>query len=219
MDSYYRILERVSDIEEKIASFSPQPSVRQGDVDGTDEIRTSGDFRQHLENERTKAGNAAAALNLAKASASGDTAHLPFADIVQKASGLSGLPAELIHAVVKNESNYNPRAVSPKGAQGLMQLMPDTAKELSVKDPFSPEDNILGGSRYLKTLVDRFGGNVVKALAAYNAGPQALPNGKIPNYPETRDYVKNVIDTYLKNSGLGGETGKNVSFLDTASGE
>jgi len=65
--------------------------------------------------------------------------------------------------------------------------------------------------------VDRFGGNVVKALAAYNAGPQALPNGKIPNYPETRDYVKNVIDTYLKNSGLGGETSKNVSFLDTGS--
>ncbi len=215
MESYYRILERVSDIQEKIASFTKVPETFRSDEapSTSDAVRSSGDFRQQLEAERAKAGRMETEKLSSRSTPS--VSHLPFADLVDKASGMSGLPAELIHAVMKNESNYNPKAVSPKGAQGLMQLMPDTAKELSVDNPFSPEENIMGGSKYLKGLMDRFGGNIVKALAAYNAGPNSLQGGKIPNYPETKDYVKNVIDTYLRNSGLQGDAAKNLSLLDT----
>ncbi|MBN8218662.1 MAG: lytic transglycosylase domain-containing protein [Spirochaetes bacterium] len=130
----------------------------------------------------------------------------PFDDIVARASRETKLPSELLHAVMQRESAYNPRAVSPKGAMGLMQLMPGTANDLDVKDPFAPEENVLGGAKYLRGLLERFQGNLPRALAAYNAGPEAVKDGRIPDYPETKEYVKHVMDSYLKMSGL--ETGK-----------
>ena len=100
----------------------------------------------------------------------------------------------LVKAVVKAESAFNPRAVSHKGARGLMQLMPETARELSVYDPFDPYDNLQGGVRYLRKMLDIFNDNIKLAVAAYNAGPNAVQSANaIPPYPETRTYVKRVL--------------------------
>ena len=113
---------------------------------------------------------------------------------VHKAAAKYNLPPELIRAVIRAESNFEVGAVSSAGAQGLMQLMPATAKELGVKNPFDIEQNIDGGTKYLRKMLDRFGGNVRKALAAYNAGPGTVVKyeGRVP-YPETRQYVKRVM--------------------------
>ena len=104
------------------------------------------------------------------------------------------VPAQLIQAVVHVESYFNPCAVSRAGARGLMQLMPDTAAMLGVHDSFDPRSNVNGGARYLRTLMDRFGGDVRLALAAYNAGPEAVAaHGGIPPFPETKAYVARVM--------------------------
>jgi soluble lytic murein transglycosylase-like protein len=115
--------------------------------------------------------------------------HRAIADAARK----HDLPVELVTAVVKVESNFNPRAVSREGARGLMQLMPATARTLSVKNAFDIRQNLDGGCRYLKTLLDRFDGRVDLALAAYSAGPNAVEkyNG-IPPYRQTRHYIAKV---------------------------
>jgi membrane-bound lytic murein transglycosylase B len=113
---------------------------------------------------------------------------------VQEAAEKYNLLPELINAVIRAESNFEVQAVSSAGAQGLMQLMPATAKELGVNNPFDIEQNIDGGAKYLRMMLDRFGGNVRKALAAYNAGPGTVSKygGRVP-YPETRQYVQRVL--------------------------
>ncbi len=107
------------------------------------------------------------------------------------------VPAELIHSIIKAESNYNYQAVSPKGAAGLMQLMPETAAQYGVKDRFDPEDNIMGGVKYLRDLIKLYNNNTKMVLAAYNAGQEALKkfNG-IPPYAETREYIRRVMTDY-----------------------
>jgi soluble lytic murein transglycosylase-like protein len=114
---------------------------------------------------------------------------------IQKAAARYDLPPALVHAVVKAESNFQVHAVSPAGAQGLMQLMPATARELGVDNPFDIDQNIHGGAQYLRTMLDRFDGNLKLALSAYNAGPGTVAkyNGHVP-YAETRSYVSRVMN-------------------------
>lgn len=122
------------------------------------------------------------------------------------ASKMYDLSFPLLKAVIKVESNFNPRAISPKGAQGLMQIMPGTARLLDVSDPFDPMQNIMGGSRYLRMMVDRFDGSVRLALAGYNAGPNAVDQYKgIPPYRETQEYVERVLRHYQHIKGKGKE--------------
>ncbi len=113
-----------------------------------------------------------------------------FDELIDQHARANGLHPALVRAVIETESAFNPRAVSRVGAMGLMQLMPGTARELGVTDPFDPSDNIRGGTTYLRSLLDRFDGNVEFALAAYNAGPGAVERyDGVPPYRETRNYV------------------------------
>ena len=114
--------------------------------------------------------------------------------LIREAAARHGLPERLISVVIAVESGFNPRAVSRAGAGGLMQLMPRTAATLGVRDVFDPAENIDGGVRHLRALLDRLGNNLPLALAAYNAGEQAVAqHGGIPPYPETRDYVARIL--------------------------
>lgn len=120
-----------------------------------------------------------------------------FSDIIDLASTKYGLEAALIKAIIKAESDFDHTAVSQKGAQGLMQLMPETAQDLEVENPFDPEENILGGARYFSMLMKRFRNDKILALAAYNAGPERVESCKgIPPFPETQAFVKRVMAYY-----------------------
>lgn len=116
---------------------------------------------------------------------------------IRQAATLYQLPEELVRAVIKVESDYDPRAVSSAGAGGLMQLMPETATRMQVRDRFDPRENIFGGVRYLRILANLFNGDLDLTVAAYNAGEGAVERaGGIPNYPETMDYVVRVRTYY-----------------------
>jgi len=121
-----------------------------------------------------------------------------YLQFVQEASQTTRVPSELIHAVIKVESNYNPRALSRKGAQGLMQLMPNTARRFGNVNSWDPQQNILTGAKYLRWLLDYFDQNVELAVAAYNAGESAVVRSgrQIPKYAETVRYVPKVMSIY-----------------------
>lgn len=120
-----------------------------------------------------------------------------FDDYIREASRLYRIPEALIRAVIKVESNFDPRAVSPANAHGLMQMIPATAERMMVNDIFDPRQNILGGTRYLRILANTFNGNIQLVLAAYNAGERAVARyGGIPPYDETQKYVVSVLSYY-----------------------
>lgn len=126
-----------------------------------------------------------------------------YAPLIEKAAAEHQLDPALIHAVITVESGYNPQAVSPKGATGLMQLMPDTARRYGVKNIYDARENIQGGARYLRFLLDMFKNNLDLALAAYNAGENTVVQYgmKIPPFAETRAYVPSVLLHYERNRG------------------
>ena len=131
--------------------------------------------------------------------------------IFKEAAAVSGVPEELLKAVAKAESNFDPKAVSGAGAMGVMQLMPGTARSLGVTDPFDARQNILGGAKYLRENLERFEGNISLALAAYNAGPGNVEKyGGIPPFEETQNYVKKILGY------LGEKTETGLSSLQLA---
>ncbi|MCF8145411.1 MAG: lytic transglycosylase domain-containing protein [Deltaproteobacteria bacterium] len=117
--------------------------------------------------------------------------------IIHQASTQFGIEPHFIQAIIRAESGFDHQAVSSKGAQGLMQLMPGTAGDMEVSDPFDPEDNIFGGVRYLSLLLKRFNDDKILTLAAYNAGPNCVESHKgVPPFPETREFIKRVMRYY-----------------------
>lgn len=141
-------------------------------------------------------------------------------ELVASASGAYRLDPDLVNSVIRAESGFNVRAVSPKGAQGLMQLMPPTASALGVEDAFDPRANVEGGTKYLRQLLERYNFDLIKALAAYNAGPQRVEQyGGVPPYYETKAYVARIVRDFnrrklaaknaaIKNSGAAKNSGK-----------
>jgi soluble lytic murein transglycosylase-like protein len=120
-------------------------------------------------------------------------------ELVNAASGTYRLDPDLVNSVIRAESGFNVRAVSPKGARGLMQLMPQTASELGVQNAFDPRANVEGGTRYLRELLERYDFDLIKALAAYNAGPQRVEQyGGVPPYYETKAYVARIVRDFNK---------------------
>jgi soluble lytic murein transglycosylase-like protein len=137
--------------------------------------------------------------------------------IVSEASINQGVDSDFIHSVIKQESGGNVHAVSPAGARGLMQLMPGTASQLGVDDSFSPEQNVHGGTRYLRELFERYNGDAVKALAAYNAGPGAVDRYHgVPPYRETRQYVSRIVRDYNKTKQAARKSAKKKPASDPA---
>jgi soluble lytic murein transglycosylase-like protein len=118
-------------------------------------------------------------------------------DLVEQTANRHQIDPQLVHAIIKVESEYDPKAVSAKGAMGLMQLIPETASRFGVENPFNPKENIEGGVSYLKYLLDLYRGDLSLSLAAYNAGEGAVQRfGGIPSFTETRDYVRRVTNIY-----------------------
>jgi len=141
-----------------------------------------------------------------------------FDPIIRQAAADYRVSPDLVRAVVQVESGFNPRARSPKGAMGLMQLMPATAAELGVDDPFDPEQNVRGGVTYLRQLLDRYDDNERLALAAYNAGPEAVARhgNQVPPYAETRSYVQRITNRPGARAGTAGRTViyKTIEIID-----
>jgi len=136
-----------------------------------------------------------------KASGDNNKVSQKFDKIIEEASQKYNIPKELIKAVIKAESNFNPFAISPKNAIGLMQLLPSTAKEMGVEDIFDPYQNIMGGTKYLRMLLDKYNNNLFLALASYNAGPNRVDSsGGIPKIEETENYIERVIRYYKEYS-------------------
>ena len=142
------------------------------------------------------AGVQSTTLNLVS-NLSSQVTKIKFGHVIDQVSKEFKVDSKLIKAVIEQESNFNPNAISESGAMGLMQLMPATAQELGVKDPLNPYENIRAGTKYLSSLLNRYQGNVILALSAYNAGPNNVSKfGGIPPFKQTREYVKGVMNKY-----------------------
>lgn len=144
----------------------------------------------------------------------------PFRELVEAAAARYKVDADLITSVIAVESNFDPQAVSPKNARGLMQLLPETAAQFGVLNIFDPQENIDAGTRYLRDLLQKYNNDLVLALAAYNAGPESVQlYGRVPPFPETLSYVRRVKRSYEKSkSNATGKTGTHTGTTSTHTG-
>jgi soluble lytic murein transglycosylase-like protein len=183
----------------RVRAVASSAAVGPRSTDTKEEAKTAAAAAQPAKADRAdKSGAGRSASRMSRSTLQGfraeNAAGHPVETSVQKAAAKYNLPPELIRGVIRAESNFQADAVSSAGARGLMQLMPETAKELGVTNPFDIQQNIDGGARYLRQMLDRFNGDLKRALAAYNAGPGAVEqfNGDVP-FTETRQYVQRVL--------------------------
>ncbi|MGJ4789218.1 lytic transglycosylase domain-containing protein [Leptospira koniambonensis] len=178
LDSYRRIVSRMEEIQGITERFQPKPPAPEGDPTPK---KIESEFSQELDSKMKGIF-----------SQENDPTPKDLSSIIERESNKNHLDPNLVKSVIKAESNFKPNAVSSKGAIGLMQLMPGTADILGVENPFDPEENIAGGTKFLADMMKKFG-NSDMAIAAYNAGPGAVQKyDGIPPYKETKDYVKKV---------------------------
>jgi soluble lytic murein transglycosylase-like protein len=171
---------------------------RDGTMHFTNVPSGDGRFRLYMKSKEGGKHRGAIGTGSVPPSDSSDERFSRYSDVIREAAALYQIPEELVRAVIKVESDYDPRAVSRSGAQGLMQLMPETADRMQVRDILDPRENILGGVRYLRVLANMFNGDLQLTVAGYNAGENAVVrHGGIPPYDETEDYVVKVL-TYYK---------------------
>ncbi|OQA07160.1 MAG: Soluble lytic murein transglycosylase precursor [bacterium ADurb.Bin374] len=208
LENMRKVLERIDELNGSFRGMSHRQARRE-----------SGDFAAAL-NEAKQTGLAAKPSAPPKAPAPLATVPLPvpakntraidpeqYLSLIDKYAAKYGIDPALVKQVIAVESGYDEQSVSDKGALGLMQLMPETARELGVTNPFDPEENISGGTRYLAQLLKQNGGNLRLALASYNAGPGAVRQfGGVPPFPETRSFVRKVLSGYEKAGGTGEDT-------------
>ena len=193
MESMHAVMQRINEIRQRFHITRP---VQQ-------EQRTAGNFGIELSQRLNEQGGPGDMVNMSRREDEGPdaTATGAIRDMARDYAARNRVSPALVNAVIETESSYNPRAVSPRGAMGLMQLMPDVARGLGVENPFEPEENIRGGVTLLRRLLDKYHGDQRLALAAYNAGEGAVDrSGGVPDFPETREYVERVISAYRRNS-------------------
>jgi soluble lytic murein transglycosylase-like protein len=169
---------------------------------------TDGQGRTIFINTGQTSANNGLGTTLIPSARTGDTSPSPpeINSLVEQTANRFQVDPQLVHAIIKVESEYDPQAVSPKGAMGLMQLIPETAQRFGVANPFNPKENIEGGVGYLKYLLNLFGGDLSLSLAAYNAGEHAVERfGGIPSFAETRNYVQKVTNLYQSGSQQSGK--------------
>ena len=184
LDGVSSVMQRIHAIEQRFGINQAVPAAKT-------------DFPAALQSELKTQPAVAAPGYAAKKQTAGTAAPGDIGNLITSAAKKYGVDPKLVSAVAEAESNYRPDAVSSTGAVGVMQLMPDTAAALGVANVYDAQQNIDGGAKYLKEMLNDFGGDVRKAVAAYNAGPQAVKNyNGVPPYAETQNYVNKVLDLY-----------------------
>ena len=198
------VFDRINQIETRMTNLENAlnlPEKKSAGANSANAVNFQNIMNSMTSTERFDPSKISTAATAAPAAVHNDPAE--FDSIIAEASQKYNVDESLIRAVIRQESGFNPQATSCCGAQGMMQLMPETAAELGVTNAYDARDNIMGGTKYLSRLLNQFDGNMTKAIAAYNAGPGSVQQyGGVPPYAETQNYVDKVLGYYQENKGI-----------------